>query len=140
MADLELYSVILQQGDYCESFIESFTTLLFAFLIASYLVADKLDRVMVAIVISLYSAMALRYAFLYHNTSGDIVAIAAELRDLAAMPESNVSWVEIGPVGVFYPSVTVILVLSYLASLVFFFHTRRKPRRGGGESSLLGNA
>ena len=129
MDDLELLSFMTQQAVYCEAFIKDFTALLFAFLFVSYLVSHKLDRVMAGIVIMLYSAMALRYAFVFYNTSNDIVSMTAVLRKMAVLPDSNIPWLDIGPVEVLYPSVTAILLLSYLASLVFFFYTRRNPRQ-----------
>jgi len=136
VTELEYYLAFLQVLDASELLIERFTTLLFGFLIASYLVSAKLDRVMVVIVLSLFSVMAIRYAFLFYNMTGDIVSIANELRILAANPESDMFWLEIGPVHIFYYAVFVVMILSYAASLVFFFRTRRSPR-GDSNKSLF---
>lgn len=138
MTELELYMAFVQVASYSDAHIQNFTALLFAFLIAAYLVSHKLDRVMVGIVLSLYSAMALRYTFVYFNASDDVVAMAAQLRKLAAMPDSNIAWLEIGPVHIFYTAVAGIMFLCYLASIAFFFRTRHSERSGSGESASIG--
>ena len=124
MTELELFSMFFEVGGAAELIIERYMTLLFGFLIASYLVSAKLDRVMVAIVLSLYSVMAVRYAFVFFNTTVDIVAMASELRQMASNSESSIAWLEIGPVHIFYYTVFAVMILSYAASLVFFFRTR----------------
>lgn len=128
MAELELYSVFIEVIGASELAVERFTALLFGLLVASYLVGTKLDRVMVAVVLSLYSVMAIRYSFLFINTSDDVVAIASELRKLAASPDSSISWLEIGPVDIVFYGVFIVMVLSYFASLIFFYRTRQNPR------------
>ena len=124
MTELEMYSIFLQVVGASELLIERFLALLFGFLIASYLVSAKLDRVMIAIVLSLYSVMALRYAFVFLNTSDDVIALASELRALAADPGSSISWLDIGPVHILYPLVFAVMIISYIASVIFFFRVR----------------
>jgi len=134
MTELELYLAFVQVASYSDAHIQNFTALLFAFLIAAYLVSHGLDRVMVGIVLSLYSAMALRYTFIYFNTSDDLVAMAAELRQMASMPDSSIAWLEIGPVHIFYTAVTLVMFLCYLASLAFFLRARRAARKGSSDT------
>ena len=137
MTGLDLYLVFVEVIAATELVIERYTTLLFGFLVASYLISAKLDKVMVAIVLSLYSVMALRYSFLFVNTSDDVIAMAGELREMAASPDSNISWLEIGPVHIVFYGVFVVMILSYLASLVFFYRTRQSPRNTEETSRLL---
>lgn len=132
MTEFETYTTFLLVFDTSETLIERFLTLLFGFLIASYLVGAKLDRLMIGIVLSLYTVMAVRYAFVFINASGDVVEMADVLRTLAASPNSNLSWLEIGPVHIFFPVVFAVMLLSYLASIVFFF--RAREHRGRAEA------
>ena len=125
MTDFELYSLFNNLSDDIELLIERFITLLFAFLIASYLVGKKLDRLMTAIILSLYSAMVVRYAFIFFHVSNDVITLADELRTLAASPNSSMNtWLDIGPVHIFHPVVLAVMLLSYFASIVFFFRAR----------------
>lgn len=136
MTGLDLYSVFIEVISASELVVERYTTLLFGFLIASYLVSAKLDKVMVVIVLSLYSVMAIRYSFLFINTTDDVIAMAGELRQLAASPESVISWLEIGPVHIVFYGVFVVMILSYVASLIFFFRTRKTPRNAVEKSAF----
>ena len=137
MTGLDLYSIFIEVIAASELVVERFTTLLFGFLVASYLVSARLDKIMVAIVLSLYSVMAIRYSFLFINTSDDVIAMARELRAMAASTGSDIAWLEIGPVEIVFYGVFVVMVLSYLASLVFFFRTRKAPRSADEASKLL---
>jgi len=125
MTEFELLTFFNGLVDDSELLIERFLTLLFAFLVASYLVSTKLDRLMTTIVLSLYSVMAIRYAFVFFNISSDVIPLAAELRMLAARPDSSMnSWLDIGPVHILFPIVFAVMLLSYAASVVFFFRAR----------------
>ena len=102
MTELQLYSVFIEVIAASELTVECFTALLFGFLVAAYLASPKLDRIMVTIILSLYSIMAIRYSFLFINQTDDVVAIAGELRTMAASPGSSISWLEVGPVDIVF--------------------------------------
>ncbi len=128
MLELEFYNTFIEVGAAVETYNDRFQALLFAFLIASYLVAAKLDRMVASIVIALYSIMMLRYGLVYFNATGDMVAMAAVLREYASQSGSSLSWLEIGPIQVNYSAVLIMYALSYLASILFFFYMRhRRP-------------
>ena len=138
MTEFETYSMFNQAFESSELLIERFLTLLFGFLIASYLVSAKLDRLMAAIVLSLYSVMALRYALVFLNASDDVIALAAELRTLAANPGSSISYLEIGPLHIFLPVVFAVMIASYFASIVFFFRAQSSAGAGRKTTDSLG--
>lgn len=125
MTEYELVDSFYTIAELSDQLIASFVTLLFAFLVASYLVSSKLDRRMVALVVTLYSFMALRYVVLYYNVSGDLMTLADMLNELRLQPDSSLGWLNINN-GMFTTLVgtTAAMFLSYLASIYFFFFTR----------------
>ena len=82
MTEYELVDTFYTIASLSDQLVASFITLLFAFLVASYLVRSKLDRKMTAVVVTLYSYMALRYIVIYHNVTGDIATLAEPSRGL----------------------------------------------------------
>ena len=128
MTDYEMIDLFLTFGSNLESMVERFIALLFAFLIASYLVSAKLRPLMVTIVVALYSYMALRYVFFYFNIFADQITLARQIVASQDQPGSSLRWLDAPPstmLAIYY-SQTVAMLLSYIASLVFFFYTRRE--------------
>jgi hypothetical protein len=126
MTEYELVETFYTLAGLLDQFVASFITLLFAFLVASYLVSAKLDRRMVIVVIALYSYMALRYVALYLNVADDMIALADQLTQLRLEEDSSLDWMVIGDgLAPMHYAQTAAMFLSFLASLLFFFHTRR---------------
>ena len=126
MTEYELVDTFYTLSGLLDQFVANFITLLFAFLVASYLVSAKLDRRMVIVVIALYSFMALRYVGLYLNVADDMIALADQITQLRHEKGSSLEWMVIGKeLSTMHYTQTAAMFLSYLASLVFFFHTRR---------------
>ena len=89
--------------------------------------SSKLDRKMTAVVIALYSYMALRYIVIYHNVTGDIVTLADTLTKLGLREDSSLGWLEIGAgISTMHIAQSVAMFLSFVASLIFFFHTKQR--------------
>ena len=126
MSDFELLTLFNESAQLAESFTDRFMTVLFAFLVVSYLIAGKLDQLIAAFVVFLYSVMAVRYGVVYFNMTGDSIAMADLLRERAVEPESALSWLEIGPIQINLGWVLSLYILSYSLSLMFFFHMRRR--------------
>ncbi|MCH7830993.1 MAG: hypothetical protein IIB75_10615 [Proteobacteria bacterium] len=127
MTEYELVDTFYTIATLSDQLVASFITLLFAFLVASYLVSSKLDRKMTAVVIALYSYMALRYIVIYHNVTGDIVTLADTLTKLGLREDSSLGWLEIGAgISTMHIAQSVAMFLSFVASLIFFFHTKQR--------------
>lgn len=127
MTEYELVDTFYTIASLSDQLIASFITLLFAFLVASYLVSSKLDRRMTAIVIALYSFMALRYIALYYNVTGDIIALADTLTEFRLQEGSSIDWLEIGGgMWMMYAGTSAAMFLCFLASIFFFFHARQR--------------
>ena len=125
MTEYELVDTFYSIGAFSDQLMASFITLLFAFLVASYLVSAKLDRLMTVVVIALYSFMALRYALLYYNVTGDLATLAETLMQLRSGSSSSLAWLDVqGGIRWVNAGTTVAMLLSYAASIIFFFYTR----------------
>ena len=125
MTEYELVDIFYTMASLSDQLIASFITLLFAFLVASYLVSSKLDRKMTAVVIVLYSYMALRYVALFYNVSDDIGTLADTLTEMRLRGSSSLEWLEIGAgISVMIIAQTVAMILSFAASIFFFFYMR----------------
>ena len=127
MTEYELVDIFYTIASLSDQVVASFITLLFAFLVASYLVSSKLDRKMTAVVVALYSYMALRYIVIYHNVTGDLAALADTLTELGLREGSSLGWLEIGDgISTMHITQSVAMFLSFMASLFFFFHTKQR--------------
>jgi hypothetical protein len=126
MTEYELVDTFYTIASLSDQLVASFITHLFAFLVASYLVRSKLDRKMTAVVVTLYSYMALRYIVIYHNVTGDIATLAETLTELSLREGSSLGWLEIGGgISTMHIMQSVAMFLSFLASIFFFFHTKQ---------------
>jgi hypothetical protein len=125
MTEYELVDNFYSIAALSDQLMGSFITLLFAFLVASYLVSDKLDRRMTIVVITLYSFMAFRYVMLYYNVSGDVATLADVLMQRRIEPGSSLGWLEIQD-GISWVNAgtTGAMFFGFAASIVFFFYTR----------------
>ena len=127
MTEYELVDTFYTIAELSDQLIVSFVTLLFAFLVASYLVSSRLDNRMATVVIALYSFMALRYVLVYYNVSDDLVTLADTINHLRQCSGSNLGWFEIGGgMSNMIVGTTLAMFLSFLASIYFFFYTRRR--------------
>ena len=73
------------------------------------------------------------HGVVYFNISGDVIAVADVLHERAAEPRSALSWLEIGPLQINHGWVLLLYVMSYIASLMFYF----RMRRGTTEKDVL---
>ena len=126
MTEYELVDTFYTIASLSDQLVARFITLLFAFLVASYLTSSKLDRKMTAVVITLYSYMALRYIVIHHNVAGDIATLAETLTEISLREGSSLGWLEIGAgISTMHITQSVAMFLSFAASIFFFFHTRQ---------------
>lgn len=130
MSEYELVDVFYTIAGLSDQLIGSFVTLLFAFLVASYLVSSRLDRRMVVVVVALFSFMAIRYVGLFYNVAGDLIALAETMNALHLEPDSSLGWLEIGAgMPIMLNGTAIAMFLSYLASIYFFFYTRNHENK-----------
>ena len=130
MTEYEMADLFLDWGTYVEDIVQNFISLLFAFLIASYLVSHRLTQAMATLVLALFSWMALRAVLQHYNLSTDVIALANSIGEVNQEPGSALDWLIVGEsvASIAYRTQEAAMILSYLAALVFFFYTRHHPR------------
>lgn len=130
MSDYELISVFITSVDALWVVFSTFVTVVFAFLVVSYLVASKLRRSLAAIVMALYTLVALWAAWAMSRGSASVTAIAAEMKLRVQDGTSSLDWHPAANTPDFLISaipivITLIALLTYVGS-VFFFYIQRK--------------
>ena len=126
MTEYEIADLFVSWGTYQELFLERFIYLLFAFIIAGHFVAAKLKPALLWIIVVLYSYMALRYILVYSNVIDDQIALADLIRQSQEQPNSGLNWLRIDvSLSTILYSQAIAMFISYVASLVFFFYSRK---------------
>lgn len=133
MSDYELLSVFMAQVQALWEVFSTFVSVVFAFLVVSYLVASKLRRSLAAVAIALYTLVALWAAWALSRGAASVAAIAQEMKNHVRDGTSTLGWHPAANtpdvVGDAIPiGITLIALLAYLGS-VFFFYVQRRTHR-----------
>ena len=134
MTDYELINMFVEHMTLLQTILMNYVAVLFAFLIAAYLIAAKLESGMVFIIVGLFTLVALPQAINVIGIGYDTAAIAGQIASRAMQDSSGVGWhgttTWLGTIGItiLRASVLLVLVLSYLGGLIFFFHQRHVGR------------
>ncbi len=109
----------------------NYISVLFAFLVAGYLIGPHLNRVMTGIIVGLFTLFAGLMILTVNRTVAGIAAFAGEMRRMAGEDGGTMAWhpVVYEPFNVteiFLPVLTALLFASYIAALVFFFASRKR--------------
>jgi len=135
MTDYEMMSLAIEIINTLWAIFAIYVSIVFAFLVAGYLVASQLAPKIVSIVITLYSLVALWSLWGLNRTAATAMALIAEIQRAVEQDGSSLGWypgVSIPePVLVGIPLlVTAVAVLAYIGSIAFFFHQRKTRTHG----------
>ena len=134
MTDYELVTLFAEYNGSLQTSLMNYVAVLFAFLIAAYLIAGKLESRMAFIIVTLFTLVALPQLSNVFGYGHDVAAIAGQISARAAENTSSLGWHATSkPWGPFAVSVArystaVVLFVSYIGGLVFFFHQRHAGR------------
>lgn len=133
MTDYELLNTFIEFINTTWLIFTTYVTIVFAFLVAGFLVSRKLSPAMVSLVITLYTLVATWSIFALNRNVAAIAAAQSEMKRLVEESGSSLSWVPVTSTPEFITSlvpilVTGIAVVAYIGSIVFFFY-----QRNGGE-------
>ncbi len=134
MSDYELVDLFTEQLNTLQSSFMDYVAVLFAFLIAAYLVAAKLESRMVTVIVVLFTVVALQHVLPILASGSDFAGVAGQIALRATNDSSSVNWhgaaMPWGPVAISITrySAVVALIVSYIGGLIFFFHQRRVGR------------
>ena len=130
MTDYELYSAFADTWSVIWLIFATYLTVTFAFLVAGYLVSKKLKSSMVALIVGLYSLVALWCTFGINRWVTTAAQMTREIQRAVAAGESTLGWTTMATTPQFVTGaipvvLLVITVGAYAGSVVFFVHQRR---------------
>ena len=135
MTDYELISLFTEYLAALQTAFMNYVAVLFAFLIAAYLIADKLESRMVVVVVALFTLVTLQQAAPVIGAGYDCAALGSQIVERAAADPAGIGWIgaatslsdAVGIPLVRFGSIAVV-ILSYIGGLIFFFHQRHVGR------------
>jgi hypothetical protein len=139
MTDFELLSVFVDFTNMVWMIFASYVSIVFAFIVAAYLVANTLTAPVVKLVISLYSAVSVWSVWALRQNTSAISATVQEMKRVVAEGGSSLNWVpQLGIPDAMIPIVpwliTILAIFVYVGSIVFFFYQRKTgPANGAAE-------
>ncbi len=134
MSEYELANLFNEQLRLQQSLFMNYVTVLFAFLIAAYLAADKLKPSMVIIIVGLFTVMTFQMVPATFGAGHDFASVATKIALRATDGQADMSWHGAatpwgaGAINIVRFGSFAMLIISYLAGLIFFFHQRHVGR------------
>jgi len=134
MSDLELALLFREYYGVLQTQYINYISVLFAFIVAGYLVASKLRPAMVIVVVVLFSAFAVDSIIVMNFLNSDVSELQRLAQGRLADGHTDLSWftgakVTQGPVLHLFAVLRHITVIGgYVGALIFFFHQRHAGR------------
>jgi hypothetical protein len=129
MSDFEMIMVFNETMSFLLSGFTTFLSIIFAFLVASTFLAGRLTRSLAGIAVGLFSLASIFFITQAFAVASNIGFIVEEIKTAVAAGRSSLGWIGFvaldAPMGTIMNAVAVLMVLAFVAALVFFFHQRR---------------
>lgn len=132
MTDYEMLSILIEFASTIWTVFATYVSIVFAFLVVSYLVSSKLKPELISIVVALYTLVALWASWVLNRGSASLVALVAEMKRSIQDGTSSLGWHPAAATPDFLLAVipvlvTLVALLAYIGSLVFFYYQRKNP-------------
>ena len=133
MTDYELLTILIEFINIMWTIFATFVSIVFAFIVASHLVAKKLTSRVVSLVITLYTLIALWSVWGISLNSFALSATAGELKRRSVEDGSSLGWLPMLEMPDVMRSaipflITLLVFVVYVGSIIFFFYQRRVER------------
>ena len=130
MTDYELLTTLIEFINIVWTIFATYVSIVFAFIVASHLVAKKLTPRVVSLVITLYTLVALWSVWGISMNAFAISATAGELKRRLLEDNSSLGWLPLLEMPDFMRSTVAYLIMLlvfvvYVGSIIFFFYQRR---------------
>ena len=131
MSEAELYSAFHAALGGANTVLFDYISLMFAFLVMSYLAAHRLPPFLASVVIALFSAVSglfIFQVFLYRNEAGEIASYLFEQKQSGNL---DLSWYGANPTWAATTNLYLMVAVTvggFLACLAFFFYQRRSAK------------
>ena len=133
MTDFEMITVFMELVSTLWTVFATYVSIVFAFLVVSFMASGKLRSGLVSIVIFLYSLVSLWALWAMNRGSVSLVGAAREMKRQIQDGSSSLGWHPAANTPEFVLAiipfvVTLVGLLAYGGSLLFFFYQRRAER------------
>ena len=133
MTDYELLSVFQEFINITWTIFATYVSIVFAFIVASYLVSSRLTPRVAALVITLYTLVAFWSVWGIRQNATGIAATVGEIKRGVLEGNSSLGWVPIVETSdamlLMTPFlITLVSSVAYVGSIIFFFYQRRVER------------
>jgi len=127
MSDFEMFMSFNSTFDSLLSVFTIFIATVFAFLVASLLLATRLTRPLAGIALGLFTIVSALFVWTAYNVVVNLGNLVEEINAAVAEGSSTLTWPNfVGPdaptgIGMLFP---VVMLLAAIAALIFFFQHR----------------
>lgn len=130
MTEHELITIFIEFVNTTWTIFGTYVSIVFAFIVASYLAAGRLSSIVVWLVITLYTLVAAWSVWGISMNATAISATVGEMKRRSLDESSSLDWLPILGLPDYMLPVIPILITSlaavvYIGSIVFFFYQRR---------------
>ena len=130
MTDHELITIFIEFVNTTWTIFGTFVSIVFAFIVASYLAASRLTSKVVSLVITLYTLVAAWSVWGISMNANSISATVGEMKRRLLEDSSSLGWLPIlGLPDYMLPVIPILITclasVVYIGSIVFFFYQRR---------------
>lgn len=129
MSDFELLVIFNETFDSIVTVFSIYISIVFAFLVACSLLAERLNRVLSWLAVGLFTGASAFFAAMIFGTTGALSDLVEFMRTTNSGLESGLVWFNLvqteAPFGlVLQAGMTLLMVASYAASIVFYVYRR----------------
>jgi hypothetical protein len=128
MTEYEAYDTVMSLASQTYSLMFGYFSLVFAFLVMSYMAAERLSIRLVAVVIGLYTLASLVIVLNFYALNVDLDNLYVYMLDRKMGGTYELAWFGMNPLWV-PKALTFLQVLlglgGYFGSIFFFFHSRK---------------
>ena len=133
MTDYELLTVTIEFINIVWAIFATYVSIVFAFIVASHLVAKKLTPRVVSLVITLYTLVAVWAVWGISMNVFAISATGAEMKRRLVEESSSLGWLPMLEMPDIMRStipflITLLGIVVYAGSIIFFFNKRREEQ------------
>ncbi len=130
MTDHELITIFIEFVNTTWAIFGTYVSIVFAFIVASYLAARRLTTKVVSLVITLYTLVAAWSVWGISMNASSISATVGEMKRRLLDESSSLGWLPIlGTPDYMLPVIPILITclaaVVYIGSIVFFFYQRR---------------
>lgn len=132
MSDYEMADSFSSMFSGLQMLFTSYVSIIFAFLIASWLVAHKINTVMAAICLFLFTLVSIYFISFTFFIAQDMLNLGKIIGQKVEAGESSLSWTGFGDEWDDPPPLMNLLLFmelaAYIASLLFFYYQRKSGK------------